>query len=157
MATHSLLISQTQLCLNISDTYICKYHHGNSFIFENQNKSKISFKYFRHKERASTLIVQTEMTTSATPSSSVIVVEIDTRKGPSRTVFESSVQNQTEPARQFWKTLTLPPHIESSLYSKEINQQLKANRLKPICNLFAFFLEIKILNILTFPCFCFSY
>lgn len=65
-------------------------------------------------------------------SSSVIVVEIDTRKGPFRSLFDSSVVAQSEQARQFWKALTLPPHIESRLYSKEINQQLKLNRLKPI-------------------------
>lgn len=67
-------------------------------------------------------------------TSSVVVVEIDTRKGPFKTVFESSVENQTEQAIQFWKTLTLSPHIESSLYSKEILQQIKPNTLKPMSN-----------------------
>ena len=65
-------------------------------------------------------------------TSSVVVVEIDTRKGPVKTVFESSIENQTEQAKQFWKTLTLAPHIESSLYSKEIMQKIKPNSLKPI-------------------------
>lgn len=69
---------------------------------------------------------------SSAPSSSVVVVEIDTRKGPVRTVFESSIDNQSEQAKQFWKTLNLAPHIESSLYSKEINQQIKPNTLKPM-------------------------
>lgn len=68
-------------------------------------------------------------------SSSVVVVEIDTRKGPFQTLFESSVENQTEQGKQFWKTLTLSPHIESSLYSKEILQQIKTNTLKEISNL----------------------
>ena len=70
--------------------------------------------------------------TSGVASSSVVVVEIDTRKGSQRTNFESSVENQSEQAKQFWKTLNLAPHIESSLYSKEILQQLKPNVLKPI-------------------------
>lgn len=70
------------------------------------------------------------MTSSS--SSSVIVVEIDTRKGPFRSVFDSNIVAQSEQARQFWKALTLPPHIESCLYSKEINQQLKLNKIKPI-------------------------
>lgn len=70
-----------------------------------------------------------------TGTSSVVVVEIDTRKGPFKTVFESSVSNQTEQAIQFWKTLTLSPHIESSLYSKEISQQIKQNSLKPTSKL----------------------
>jgi hypothetical protein len=39
-------------------------------------------------------------------TSSVVVVEIDTRKGPVKTVFESSIENQTEQAKQFWKTLS---------------------------------------------------
>lgn len=69
---------------------------------------------------------------SSALSSSVVVVEIDTRKGPVRTVFESSIDNQSEQAKQFWKTLNLAPHIESSLYSKEINQQIKPNTLKPM-------------------------
>ncbi|CAF0827567.1 unnamed protein product [Brachionus calyciflorus] len=69
---------------------------------------------------------------SGNGTSSVVVVEIDTRKGPFKTVFESSVANQTEQAIQFWKTLTLSPHIESSLYSKEISQLIKTNPLKPI-------------------------
>ena len=30
---------------------------------------------------------------------SVVVVEIDTRKGPVKTVFESSIQNQSEQAK----------------------------------------------------------
>lgn len=68
-------------------------------------------------------------------ASSVVVVEIDTRKGPVKTVFESSVSNQTEHAKQFWKTLSLAPHIESSLYSKEISQQIKPNSLKPLSEL----------------------
>lgn len=70
--------------------------------------------------------------------SSVIVVEIDTRKGPARTMFESSVHNQSEQAKQFWKTLSLSPHIESSLYSKEILQQLKTNKLKPMSTYLSF-------------------
>jgi hypothetical protein len=65
-------------------------------------------------------------------SSSLVVVEIDTRKGPARTVFESSSENQTEQAKQFWKTISLAPHIESSLYSKEISQLIKPNSLKEI-------------------------
>ena len=65
-------------------------------------------------------------------SSSVVVVEIDTRKSALNTLFESSVSGQSEQARQFWKTLSLAPHIESSLYSKEIRQQIKPNSLKPI-------------------------
>jgi hypothetical protein len=65
-------------------------------------------------------------------STSVVVVEIDTRKGPVKTVFESSIDNQSEQAKQFWKTLNLAPHIESSLYSKEILQQIKPNLLKPM-------------------------
>lgn len=65
-------------------------------------------------------------------ASSVVVIEIDTRKGPVKTVFESSLENQTEQAKQFWKTLTLAPHIESSLYSKEISQQIKSNTLRPM-------------------------
>ncbi len=69
-------------------------------------------------------------------ASSVVVVEIDTRKGPIRTVFESSIENQTEQAKQFWKTLSLAPHFESSLYSKEISQQIKLNTLKPMSNYF---------------------
>lgn len=68
-------------------------------------------------------------------SSSVVVVEIDTRKSGMNTLFESSIEHQTEQAKQFWKTLTLSPHIESSLYSKEILQQIKANTLKPMGNL----------------------
>ena len=71
-------------------------------------------------------------------TSSVVVVEIDTRKGPVKTVFESSIENQTEQAKQFWKTLTLAPHIESSLYSKEISQRIKPNSLKPISKLLIF-------------------
>ena len=69
---------------------------------------------------------------SSSATSSVVVVEIDTRKGPVKTVFESSIDNQSEQAKQFWKTLNLAPHIESSLYSKEILQQVKPNILKPI-------------------------
>ena len=72
---------------------------------------------------------------SANGTSSVVVVEIDTRKGPYKTVFESAVANQTEQAIQFWKTLTLAPHIESSLYSKEISQLIRPNTLKPMSNL----------------------
>lgn len=67
------------------------------------------------------------------PSSSVIVVEVDTRKGQTHSLFDSSLENQSEQARQFWKTITLPPHLESSFFSKEISQQLKANKLQPIC------------------------
>lgn len=69
---------------------------------------------------------------SSAASSSVVVVEIDTRKGPVRTVFESSTDNQSEQSKQFWKTLNLAPHIESSLYSKEILQHIKPNTLKPM-------------------------
>ncbi len=65
-------------------------------------------------------------------SSSVVVVEIDTRKSSANSLFESSVASQSEQARQFWKTLSLAPHIESRLYSKEIRQQIKPNPLKPI-------------------------
>lgn len=81
-----------------------------------------------------------------TGTSSVVVVEIDTRKGPFKTVFESSVSNQTEQAIQFWKTLTLSPHIESSLYSKEISQQIKQNTLKPTSNFFIIEFIFKILH-----------
>lgn len=65
-------------------------------------------------------------------SSSVVVVEIDTRKGSVKSTFESSVKNQTEQCKQFWKTLGLAPHVESSLYSKEIGQQIRNKPLKPI-------------------------
>ena len=65
-------------------------------------------------------------------TSSVVVVEIDTRKGTNHTLFESSKADQSEQARQFWKSLTLAPHAESSLYSKEIIQQIKPNTLKPM-------------------------
>jgi hypothetical protein len=84
---------------------------------------------------------------SSAPTSSVVVVEIDTRKGPVRTVFESSIDNQSEQAKQFWKTLNLAPHIESSLYSKEIMQQIKPNTLKPM-GLSPIKLILNILNIL---------
>lgn len=67
---------------------------------------------------------------AALSSSSIIVVEIDTRKDSLRSLFNSSFESNSEPARQFWKALTLPPHIESCLFSKEINQQLKTNKLK---------------------------
>ena len=54
----------------------------------------------------------------------MIVVEIDTRKGPFKTTFDSEPDEQNEQTKQFWKTLLLHPHIESSLYSKEISQKL---------------------------------
>ena len=61
---------------------------------------------------------------------SIIVVEIDTRKGAEKTEFDHELVGQTEQAKQFWKTLILHPHMESQLYSKEISQLLKANTLK---------------------------
>lgn len=80
-------------------------------------------------------------------SSSVIVVEIDTRKGPLHSLFDSSIEAQSEQARQFWKTLKLPPHIESSLYSKEISQQLKTNKLQPMCKFgVSIYLKIELRN-----------
>lgn len=70
---------------------------------------------------------------ASTASSAIMIVEIDTRKNPARTIFDSTNKNQVdEQAKQFWKTLTLGTHIESSLYSKEINQLIKPNTLKPI-------------------------
>ena len=83
-------------------------------------------------------------------SSSVVVVEIDTRKGPVKTVFESSTKNQTEQAKQFWKTLSLAPHIESSLYSKEILQQIKQNTLKPMSMLSLSFILFLAINYIIF-------
>lgn len=66
---------------------------------------------------------------------SVIVVEIDTRKGPYKTSFDSKPEDNNEQAKQFWKTLLLHPHIESSLYSKEISQVVKLNPLKETRNI----------------------
>jgi hypothetical protein len=65
-------------------------------------------------------------------TSSVVVVEIDTRKGFNRTLFDSPTHQQSEHAKQFWKSLMLAPHAEGGFYSKEISQQLKPNTLKPI-------------------------
>jgi hypothetical protein len=46
-------------------------------------------------------------------------------------VFESSTAtSQSEEVKQFWKTLILPPPIESSLYSKEILQKTKKKPVK---------------------------
>lgn len=61
---------------------------------------------------------------------SVVVVEIDTRKASQKTIFETNETN--EQAKQFWRTLILHTHIESSLYSKEISQQVKLNPLKEV-------------------------
>ena len=70
---------------------------------------------------------------ASSASSAIMIVEIDTRKGQARTTFDSMNKSQVdEQAKQFWKTLTLATHIESSLYSKEINQLVKPNTLKPI-------------------------
>jgi hypothetical protein len=65
-------------------------------------------------------------------TSSIIVVEIDSRSAYANTVFESTDDSRKEQAKQFWKTLSLAPHIESSLYSKEILQQVKTNPLLPM-------------------------
>lgn len=44
---------------------------------------------------------------------SVVVVEIDTRKGPVKTVFESSIQNQSEQAKVIESTSNLSSLIQS--------------------------------------------
>jgi hypothetical protein len=67
---------------------------------------------------------------------SIIVVEIDSRKGGEKIAFDQAVVAQTEHAKQFWKTLILHPHMESRLYSKEITQVLKTNTLKETSNIY---------------------
>jgi len=72
-------------------------------------------------------------------TSSIIVVEIDTRSAHVNTIFETTDDSRKEQAKQFWKTLSLAPHIESSLYSKEILQQMKTNPLLPMSTTISFY------------------
>ena len=59
-----------------------------------------------------------------------VVHQIDTREGPSLTVFDGSREDESKLATQFWNSVVLIPPVESTLVCKEIKQRVRSQTVK---------------------------